>query len=87
MVRFCRKPGVFSRRVRGEWVVLEKDKLHYRELTETAGFLWEMLNKSVSEGELVSKLANEYGVRESEVADDVREFLNKYVKDGFVVQV
>ena len=54
--------------------------------TETGAFLYQLLSKPLTEGELVRALAAEYEMQEEDLTEDVRDFLEDSVEKGTIVK-
>lgn len=61
------------------YIVNPRDSILH-ELNETGTFIWNMLEKSVSENEIISALSKEFAVSRDEAARDAREFLSELRK-------
>lgn len=85
-MRLYRNPNVFSKKVGNTWHILEPKGQFVRELNETAGVIWELAKKPVSQKSLVQHLATLYDKPRKECARDVNEFVSEYLKAGLLVR-
>ena len=77
---------IFSKKIKGKWILLEKNKQHIRELNKTAGFLWELTEKTISIKQLAKKLSREYRV-DTEIAEkDTKEWVSDYLKKKLLIK-
>jgi hypothetical protein len=72
------------RTVDDETVILDLRQSSYFALNASAGFLWQQLEKSSSETELVSALVEAYDLDEAAAIIDVREFITGCVDRGLL---
>ena len=75
------KDGFMIREVAGQWVVLPLSQRvvvfnGILSLSETGAFIWRLLEKEISEEEIVQAVLEEYSIDESTARADVREFLD-----------
>ncbi len=75
----------YCRKIKNQWVILDKDKKHIRVLNETGGFIWELLKKPLSKEQVVKKIVKNYNVEFSIAAKDLDDFIHSYVKEGFLI--
>lgn len=81
-----------SRNISGETVIVpvgeQAQKLNgFATFTETGQFLWRILSeKKCTKADLVFALAREYHRPEAEVREDVDYYLEKMMKNGFIIQ-
>ncbi len=56
-------------------------------LSESGSIIWEILstNEEVSEGEVISAMASYYKIRESEIREDILEFINLMKEQQIVI--
>lgn len=52
-------------------------------LNATAADIWRFLEEGLSDGEIVTRMTEKYGVDEDTAAADLREILDKMEKAGF----
>jgi len=82
------KDGFLIREVAGQTVVVptegDMDLNMMITLNGTGAFLWEKLQKEVSEDELVSALLEEYDVDEATARRSVAAFVGKLKENGFI---
>ena len=83
------KEGFMLRQVADEYVVVPigETVLDFNgmiNLTESAGFLWECLEKERTEDELIVCLQAEYEVDAKTAEEDIAEFLKKLKENGFL---
>lgn len=82
-----RSEQTYCRKIKNQWVILDKDKKHIRVLNETGGFIWELLKKPLPKEQIIKKTAKNYNVESSTVAKDLDDFIHSYVKQGFLIVV
>ena len=68
-------PTVTWRKVKAEAVVLNLGTSVYYSVNQTGTFIWKLLAEGRPEGEIVSLLAEEYGISAGEAAADTADFL------------
>lgn len=84
---FIRNPQIYTKKVRDTWLLLEKDRLHYRELNDVAGAIWEILTVPQNLTQITQKLTKAYNTSEEILKNDVTAFIQEYVKLGFIQKV
>jgi hypothetical protein len=53
-------------------------------LNETGAFVWELLEKGLSEDEIVERIVNEFDVDITQAKNDIRYFLQELMKHGLI---
>ena len=86
-MKIKRNPSIYSKKIKGKWVILEKNKQHIRELNETAGFFWELTRKTISTAQLSKKLRENYKVSIETAKKDTNKWANSYLKKKLLVKV
>lgn len=61
----------------------ERDEVHI--LNETGSFIWRLIAKKKSYKQIQTALLDHFEVDESTAQKDVKDFLARYVRDGFLV--
>lgn len=79
-------PQIISRRVDSQWVLLEKDHAHVRQLNESAGLLWSLTKSPVTLSFLARKLRATYNIPLDTAEADVREFVESYLNEGLLIE-
>lgn len=79
-----RHPLIVSKRVKGNWIILEQNKRYIRELNEVAGDIWGMLSRTTSDEAIIEKLSVLYDQRVSILQEDVKNFITEYIREGFI---
>ncbi len=88
-VRYCRGSDVVARRIAGE-VLLVPVRKRLADLDcvyvlhGVGGFLWERLDGSRTESDLVRDIVERFAVEAQEAAADVAAFLGELLKSGLV---
>lgn len=80
-----RNPKIFSKKIDGKWVILEKNKEYTQELNELASFVWEILTKPMSEVEIICAICQEYKIDEITAQKDTFAFIKSYLHQGFLI--
>ncbi len=78
------KSGFMLREIAGQWVVvpLGPRVVEFKsiiELSESAAFLWRMLEQGTNEDEMVNALLKEYDVDEALARNDVKAFTDSII--------
>lgn len=84
-MKYIRNKGIYSKKIEGVVYVLEPNKKYMRELNDVAGFIWDKLEKPISMEKLQAQVCKNYKVAQDRVAVDVKEFIDDYVKDGYIL--
>ena len=79
-----RKYGVLSKKIYGKYIALKPGEGYINEFNETAGYIWDLLKKPISEEQISEKLCETYDVKKDQADKDVHEFIMKYTKEGLV---
>ncbi|MGA0879540.1 MAG: PqqD family protein [Ilumatobacteraceae bacterium] len=79
-----RKEDVLEAEVDGERVVMNGRNYSYFGLHGTGLEIWERIDGSTNLGDLVRKLATEYGADEQQIWDDVTEFVSTLEAAGLI---
>jgi hypothetical protein len=85
-VRFRRDDRLPHQDVQGRAVVVAPARREVHELDETATFLWGVLARERTIGELVEALCEEYEVDPDAAEKDVRAFVETLEEKGLVVR-
>lgn len=78
---------VHSRVENGKLFLLKEGESHLFELNETSRFLWEKLNKPISQENLELALFTEFNGMRKEIEKDVVNFLSEFTKEGLIDQI
>lgn len=81
------KPEYKLRKVGGMNIIISTAGVDFQgviTVNETAEFLWKMLEQGAERNELVAALAKECNISESEIAQDVEDFLDKLKRAGII---
>ena len=79
-MKIIQNEDIFFKKIKGKWVLLEKNKEYIRELDEVASLIWEMAQKPVTTSEITRKIASIYDHPLHQVQKDVDEFVIKIPK-------
>jgi len=82
-----RNKDVYTKKIKGRWIILEKNKRFVRELNEVGGLIWEMTKTPISIDKIASKISSIYKASVDKVKEDVEKFVKKYLKEGFLIKV
>jgi len=82
--RYQQSPSVYSKKIHSGWVILEENKHYFRQLNDTAGYIWEIVSKPTTKEEIILKLSNTYHVPQKEIERDVTNFLRTYHQEKFI---
>lgn len=86
-MKIKRERGVFSKKIRGRWLLLEKNKEYIRELNEVASYIWGLIKKPVSINQIVTNLCQEYRVGKKKAKQDVEKFIKQYLREGLIKKI
>lgn len=81
------KPEIFSRKVGSVWLLLEPNKKYIRHLNQTAGYIWSLAKKPVSLTAISHDVAEKFTVSQREAEQDAKDFVLKYLHDGFLQEI
>lgn len=79
-------PQVYCRKIKNKWILLEKNKEYIRQLNDTGSLVWEIAKQGATIDEITSKIASLYQQPQEPVKNDVLEFVNKYLKEEFLIK-
>lgn len=86
-MRVVQGSDITAKKIQGKWLILEKNKHYIRELNETAGFMWEMASKPVTNDQIVDAVSKLFSSPRKQIEEDVQEFLSECIKDGLMTVV
>lgn len=83
------KDGFILRNIADEYIVVPVGENTFDlngiiNLNEVAAFLWENMQTTISEEDLVKKLLDNYDVSKKKAKADVEEFIKKVDESGFL---
>jgi len=84
-MKFQRNPLFFSKLIEGEWVLLKQDSTYCYKLNESAGFLWQKLDKPKTSEELLKFMSGTYEVEDIQAKKDIDSFIKNGLKHGFIL--
>lgn len=84
-MKFQRSPLFFSKLISAEWVLLRQESPYCYKLSETAGFLWQKLNKPRNSEDLLKFIKDIYEVEDIQAKKDINSFIKNGLKHGFIV--
>lgn len=89
-IRYRANPDFMLREIAGEYILVPTGAAAARlngliSLNETGAFLWNTLQQSQTEAELVAALVGEYEVDPETASADVRAFLTRMDEAGILV--
>lgn len=85
--RVQRNKELFSKKIKGKWYILEKNKKFVRELNETAGYIWSLLRNPTSIQSITDKLNKKYEVGKPQALKDIKSFIKDYLKKGLIEKI
>lgn len=80
-----RHPNLLFNQVDGETVMLSMESSSYYGLDKTATRIWELLEKPIKLGELITNLVNEYDVSNEQCQIDTIDFVKKLINQSLVI--
>lgn len=86
-IRFRQNPIVLSRKVHDEMIVTLPFTSSMHGLEGPAGTIWQLLGSPVSLPDLISALANAYGVDANEIEGDVKRTLDDLMGRQLVEEI
>ncbi len=86
-MRIAQAGGVFAKKIKGKFVLLEKDKQHVRELNPLATRLWELSQKPTTINQLVKTITQEYQVKTKTAQKDINAWVKNFIKLGLLQKV
>lgn len=84
MKRYQQNPSVYSKKITSGWVILEENRHYFRELNDTAGYIWEILSKPTTKEEIILQLSNKFNTPQKDIEQDVTDFLHTYQQEKFI---
>lgn len=78
---------VYSKKIKGRWFLLEKDRKNIRELNDVAGLIWELIEVPVSVEIVLNRVVEEFEINLKTAKENVETFIENYVKEGFIKRV
>ncbi len=85
--KIIRNNKVIFKDVEGVVYILDHRNATIHTLNETASFLWRKLRTAKSIDKLSRTLCNSYEVKKTKATKDIKDFLQKYLKQDFLVIV
>ena len=82
-----RNNDFYTKKIKGRWIILEKNKRFVRELNEIGSLIRDIAEKPVSIKDIVIEIFSLYNGSEDKIRKDVKNFINKYLKEGFLIKV
>jgi len=82
--RLTQRPGLQAREVEGEMVVLDLASSQVHHLNGTAGFIWSQFNGTVSFGQVVEMVCDQFEVDPQVAGRDVKEVAHRLVDIGLL---
>ena len=79
-------PQIVSRLIDSQWVLLERDHAHVRQLNGSAGLIWSLTKKPISLDSLARKFRAVYNISPDIAGADVREFVEAYLREGLLIE-
>lgn len=84
-MRFQKNPLFFSKLIGTEWVLLKQESPYCYKLNETAGFLWQKLDKPKTLEDLLRSIKDIYEIENIQAKKDIDDFIKNGLKHGFIV--
>jgi hypothetical protein len=83
--RFRPRPGVMSRELEGEAVLLDVESGAYFGLDAPGRRVWELLGEGRSLGEVNAALRSEFAAPAGRIESDVRDLVRDLVREGLLL--
>lgn len=92
IVKYQAKPGYVSRKIAGEVLLVpigeQTQELNgLVHLNETSEFLWDLLKSPHSIKELVDEIKMEFDVKDFNIENDVKEFIEKAISNNLIIEI
>jgi hypothetical protein len=84
-MRFQKNSLFFSKLIGKEWVLLKQESSYCYKLNETAGFLWQKLDKPRNSEELLKFIKDIYEIEDIQAKKDINGFIKNGLKHGFIL--
>jgi len=84
-MKFKKNPLFFSKIIGVEWVLLKQESSYCYKLNETAGFLWQKLDKPKTSEELLKSMRDVYEIEDIQAKKDINDFIKNGLKHGFIL--
>lgn len=78
--------SVNSKKIKGQFVLIEPNKKYLQELNPLATRLWELCNKPTTENKLITTITKEYHVDRSTASEDIKDWVKDYLDQGLLIQ-
>lgn len=79
------KSSVVSKKTENGWIILNPDAKSYRQLNQTAGFIWNLLQKKPETIDTIcQKLVSAYKIDLITAKTDAQSFVDDYLKLNFL---
>lgn len=75
---------VVSHQFEGAVYILDPQKNTIRELNDTAGFIWNSIDKRRSAASVITNLTDRFNVPQKRACQDVLRYLSKLIRLGYV---
>jgi len=82
--RVARRPGVLSRELDGETILLDPDRGTYYALNEVGSRVWDLVAERPSVREILRHLEGEYAIDRASLARDVDRLLVRLADEGLI---
>lgn len=82
--KFIRINHLITRKIQGDFIVLDVNKGKFYTLNSTAEKIWKLLRRPLSLDQVVSNISTEFGITQQKAEHDVKFFLNKYKQKLFI---
>lgn len=69
-----------------EAVILNLKKGDYYSLTKTATFIWNLLEKKISQDDIINSLAEEFGIDKRIANKDIKALLRDLISEKLIVE-
>lgn len=80
-LRICRQQSIVSKKIRGEWIILEPNKRYVRTFNEAAGYIWTLTQRPVTIQAVIDNVTKQYGIPPETAKRDVEEFIAGCIND------
>lgn len=75
---------VFSKKNSSGWILLEQNKKTFHKLNETAGLIWKLLERPITQEQIIECIFKEYDGSKKVITEDVEQFLKSYLKQKLI---
>ncbi len=70
--------------VNGETMIVKLDTGNYYSLNTTGGEVWTLIEKGASESQILTRIAELYGIDQNTATETIKSFLNHLIQEGLI---